>query len=926
MAKRLLDVALLAATAIASIASGPATAQEQASKEVASAAGEAPRAVTDSVTRFSLENGLKVIVQTSDRVPLVSAAVVYDVGSKDEQAGQHGYAHLFEHLALGGSAHWNQDALRSLHDMGATQINAQTTRDSTTFLETYPRAALERVLFLEADRMGFIGAALTSERIAREVDIVLNEIRLRAAQPFGAVDAVIHRDLYQPEHPYHHTVAGKEADLRSVTVEAARQWFDTYYGPSNATLILAGDVTGAEARELVARYFGGLEPRLPVDRLQTHAPRLSGPIRREMFDAVSSGRLYLNHLAPPAGSPEIAELDLTAQIMANGARSRLSRRLVTELGLASSAFATFEIGTLSSVMGFVVDGIDPADMPRVESEVDAILARFAAEGPTPAELASAGTARIEYLRNLQNSTSGKAFLQAQGARQNQVSDFAESYLAELLSATVESVRRVASDVYGTPGHRLSVLPRPPLQAVAGGYDLAKGPPALGPITPIAFPAIEEAQLSNGLKVVLVPREGSLPNTMLLRFEEGGSAGPSREIARIALARLAARGKTPDQLAYRERIDALNGWLNESVDLDHADIVFGWDSSRLAAGIALFGETLSRSEIGSDALAGLKTSRIDQLKAESVYRGAGPQRALYTAIYGESHPYAPAASTAEAVDQIEQIDPAALETWMRTHLDPGRATLYVAADTDMANLKPLLEQALGGWTAGAAQVVHTPIPAASGRPVPSLTVLDRPGAAQTYILAGKVIPAADAPDTIDAAASVVVNEIYGGNLTSRIGTNLRGEKGWTYGIGSGLYDTRGERRWIIAGSVDRDRSGASIAELAREMRALTAERPPEQAELDRIVTTAANKNAARLENNTDLLTAIADAHCNGLPYDDVVRQPMRLSALSIDEVRQAATAFADRRTIHWVVVGDWDRIRDQFEDLKLGEPVVIEPAN
>ncbi|QQN74728.1 pitrilysin family protein [Croceicoccus sp. YJ47] len=504
----------MTATAIASIAAAPAHAQEQAASSAAQeapASDEASQAITDSVTRFTLPNGLKVVVQSSHRVPLVSAALVYDVGSKDERAGQYGYAHLFEHLALDGSAHWNQNALRSLHDMGATQINAQTTRDSTTFLETFPRAALERVLFLEADRMGFIGAALTSERIAREVDVVLNEKSLRAGQPFGTVDAVIHRDMYPVSHPYHHNVVGNEADLRGVTVAAARQWFDTYYGPSNATLILAGDVTGDDARELVTRYFGGLEPRPAVDTLQTQAPRMSGPVRRQMFDAVAGGRLYVNHLAPPAGSAAIAELDLTAQIMANGPRSRLSR-LVSELGLARSAFATFEIGKLSSVMGFVVDGVDPEDMPRVEDEVDAMLARFAAEGPTSEELENARTARIGYLRNLQNSTSGKAFLQAQGAKQNQVADFAESYLRALSSATVDSVRRVATDIYGRPGHHLSVLPRPALRATIKphGYDLAAGPPPLGPITPIAFPAIEDARLSNGLRVVLVPREGSLP--------------------------------------------------------------------------------------------------------------------------------------------------------------------------------------------------------------------------------------------------------------------------------------------------------------------------------------------------------------------------------------------------------------------------------
>lgn|GEM_PF-2777226 len=918
----------MAATAMNMIAAAPASARDRTTgRPVAAAApaNAAASAITDPVTRFTLPNGLKVIVQTSRTVPLVSATVIYNVGAKDEKPGQYGYAHLFEHLAIDGSTHWNQSAQRSLLDLGATRFDARTTRDTTTFLETFPRAALERVLFLEADRMGFIGAALTPERVKREVGVVLSEKRLRASRPFGTSDAVIFGDLYPADHPYHHGVVGEEADLNAVTVDKARQWFDTYYGPSNATLILAGDVTGDEARTLVTRYFGGLQPQPPVDRLETWAPTLSGPIRRQMFDAVSDGRLYVDYPAPPAGSPAIAALDLTAQIMANGVRSRLHRRLIDELGIVKSAYVMFDDGVLSSVMGFGFSGIAPDQMARVEAEVDAIIARYVAEGPTPQELENARAARINFLRNLQEATSGKAFLLAQGARQSQTSDYADRYYQQLLSATPDSVRRAVADVYGRPGYHLVMLPTPSFKATSGGYDLAKGPPPVGPITPIAFPAVQQAQLSNGLKIVLVPRPGSVSDAMLLRFDQGGSAGASHEIAPIVFDLLGAKGKTAPQQARAQAADALSGRFNDKVDLDHADLTFNWDAAHLAPGIALFGRALTQSDVTPEALAQLKTARIDRLRAEAANPNAGAQRALYTAIYGAGHPYAPAATAGDAIKQVEAIDAATVRAWMNAHLRPDRATLYVAADADMATLKPLLEKALGEWKAEGPATPIIPIPPARGRSAPSLTVLDKPGATQTYILAGRVIPPADTPGGTDDAATQVVNEVYGGNLTSRIGTNLRGDKGWTYGIGSGVFDTRGQRRWMIAGTVNRDHSADSVAELAKEMRALTGDHPPEQGELDRIFTTAANRNAARLEGNTDLVAAMADAQSEGLPYDDVVREPMRLRALTLDQVKRAAGAYADPDAVHWVLVGDWQRIRDQFKDLKLGKPDVIEPA-
>lgn len=884
------------------------------------------RAVTDPVTRFTLRNGLKVIVQTSRRVPLVTATMVYDVGSKDERAGQHGYAHLFEHLALDGTAHWNQSALRSLRDLGATNNNAITTQDTTTFFETVPRAALERVLFLEADRMGHIGDALTAERIKCEVGVVLSEKRLRGGEPFGGLDATILGDMYPVDHPYHHSVIGEEADLNAMTVEAARAWFDAYYGPANATLILAGDIGADEARTLVTKYFGGLEPRARPNRLLTRAAALPGPVRRQLLQAVPDGRLYVSHFAPPAGSPAIAELDLIAQIMANGVRSRLNRRLVEELHIAASASVMFDEGRLSSRMGFTVTGIARDRMAQVEAEVDAALAHFVADGPTADELESARAARIQYLLSQQASTAGKAFLLARGAKQNMAGAYEEAYLQQLVAATRDSVRRVAADVYGRPGYRLAVLPNPPLAAVPGGYDLTRGPPPVGPMTPIAFPTVEQARLSNGLTVLLVPRPDTLSNTLLLRFDDGGSAGASRAIAPIALAVLAGGGKTAAQLARRERIAVLNGWVRDTIELDHADLMVEWDAGRLADGLALVGSGLTPSAIAADALASLKSALIVHLRAENVHRGAAAERALYTAMYGEGHPYAPAATAADAIREVKAIDPAAATGWMRAHLRPDRATLYIAADTDMGTLKPLLERALGGWRAVGAAGPLPPIPPARGRAAPTLTVFDKPGATQTYILAGRVLPAADTPTGTDAAATWTANEVYGGNSSARIATNLREGKGWTYGIGSGLYDTRGERRWILAGSVNRDRSGESIAELAREMRALNGDRPPEQGELDRIVTTAANTDAARLEGNGSLLTAMADARSAGLPQDDVVRQPQRLRALTVDQVKRAAGLLDDPMRVHWVVVGDWMQIRNQFRDLKLGVPEVIEPAN
>jgi len=879
----------------------------------------APMGEDSPATRFTLANGLRVVVQPDRRVPIVSVVVTYDVGARDEKPGEYGYAHLFEHLMIDGSEHWDQVSSRSLRDLGATNSNATTTEDRTIFYETVPRAGLERTLFLEADRMSFLEAALTPERVAREVDVVLNEKRQRGDAPYGQDWATIFADLYEPDHPYRHNVIGNEADLRAITVERARQWFRDFYGPANATLILTGDISVEEARALATRYFGDLAPRTPVDRLLTrHAPLL-GPIRRQSFRAVPASRVYVTYRAPPAGSPEIADLDLIAQIMGNGTTSRLSRRLVSELGIAKVAMVTFNEKQLSSEMGFVADGVSPDQTARVEAEIDAALARFALEGPTPEELERARTARIRYVRRSQASTFGKAFLLMRNALVPGDPDYAATYLRQLGDATPARLRQTAAAVYGKPAHRLIANPIPPFRQGIGGYDMAKGPPPMAPVAPIAFPAIEQARLSNGLELVLVPRRAATTASLLLRIGSGSASAP-RPVPAFAMALLAGGGGgTSGGDALAARVDALGGQLRTDVRPDHADLALSMDGANLTQGVALLGELTAERPVSADALTVLRQRRIAALRSERTRPSAIAQRLVSSNVYGTAHPYGQNRSASDDIGAVETVDANAIQAWRRDHIRPDHATLYVAADTDMARLRPLLESALRDWRGKGPAGQTVVIAPAATTPTPSLTVVDMPGATQSMVVAGRILPPSTAIDDIALNAA---NEVYGGNDTSRIGTNLRQQKGWTYGIGSGAQDAHGPRLWQIAGSVASEHTGEAVAELIAELQALGGRHPPEQDELDRVVNNSVNRVATRLEGDADLLRAMADAHSYGRPYDSIVRDPARYRALALDDVRAAARTLGDPSTLRWVIVGDWQRIRSQFKALNLGVPVVL----
>lgn len=873
---------------------------------------QGPTGQSSSITRFTLANGLKVIIQPARQVPIVTAVVVYNVGSKDEKPGQYGYAHLFEHLMLDGSAHWPENAVKTLNDLGASQINATTTQDRTIFYETVPRAALERTLFLEADRMGHLAEALTLPKVTRETNVVLNEKRQRGGAPYGEDWIAIAEDMYPVDHSYHHSVIGNETDLRAITVKDAADWFQTFYGPANATLILTGDVGVDEARTLVEKYFAALAPRAPLNRLLTRVSPVPGAFRRERFEAVPQARIYAVYTAPPAGTPDIANLDLIAQIMANGATSRLNRRLVAEFGTGSTAMVTFDERLLSSEMGFTIIVESPDKVRAVEAALDDEIARLVAQGPDLDELLRAREARLGYIGSLDESTFGKAFLLMRGASLTEDPDYVVTYLRQLTEATPEGVRRTAQAVYGRPGYRLIVRPMPGTKAVAGGYDPAKGPPPMGPVDTVSFPTVERARLANGLEVVLVPRPTTAKVAMLMRFDSGSASTPG------PADRMAVEMLVDETGAKEVRAEALGGRLSSTAGADTSDVTLSVDAKHLSAGLAVLGDVVARPDLTEPRLSVVRKAERGPVERE-VNGVPSERRVLSSAVFGAAHPYGANPDPAVSLGEIDAVDIAAIEAWSRGHLRPDRARLYIAGDTTMAALRPLLTAAFGGWKTLGAAAVDAPIPDASPAPAPRLVAIDKPGSVQSFVMGGRALSPTRANDDL---AFDGANEVYGFSTGARIRTTLREEKGWTYGIGSGFGDARGPRMFTIAGSVDGAHTGDTIGELIREMRAMNSDDPPRQAELDRIANARINQLASQLEDNGSLAKSIADSESYDRPYDAIVRDPAKLRALTVDQVRRAASELLDPARMHWVVVGDWKVIRPQFDGLGLGTPTVI----
>jgi zinc protease len=358
-------------------------------------------AIDLTFSKRTLANGLDVIVHEAHHVPIVAVNVWYHVGSKNERIGRTGFAHLFEHLMFEGSEHHNTGYFPPLQQAGAL-LNGSTNTDRTNYWEVVPTSAVDLALWMESDRMGYLLPALTPERFETQRDVVLNERRQNYEnRPYGMALMVLTAALFPPEHPYHWMTIGAAEDIQAMQLDDVRAFFQTYYHPANASLTLAGDIEADRAFDLAERYFGELKAGSRPARVVATAS-LTREHRLLLEDRVELPRVYLAWHSPAMFAAEDAEMDLLADLLANGKTSRLYRTLVYERRVAVdvSAFqSSRELGSFFLIAATAAPGQSLADLTAV---IDQELQEVLVGGPSEVEMERAA-AQVEahFLYRLQ---------------------------------------------------------------------------------------------------------------------------------------------------------------------------------------------------------------------------------------------------------------------------------------------------------------------------------------------------------------------------------------------------------------------------------------------------------------------------------------------------------------------------------------------
>jgi predicted Zn-dependent peptidase len=877
--------------------------------------------------RFTLDNGLTVIVHTDRKAPIVAVNLWYHVGSKNEPPGRTGFAHLFEHLMFQGSEHYNDEYFRPLELVGATSMNGTTSFDRTNYFQNVPSTALDLALWLESDRMGHLLGVIDQARLDEQRGVVQNEKRQNENRPFGRVPETVFRASFPAGHPYRTLPIGSMEDLDAATLEDVRDWFKDYYGAANAVLVLAGDIDPATARAKAEQYFGHIAPGPALTRPGEWIAARSESRRETMYDQVAQPRWQRYWNTPPDGSDDAEHLALVGEILGGGKTSRLYERLVYRERLADTVGAgqsPLEIAGLFSISADVKQGVA---VDRVETAVVEELRRFVEQGPTAAELERAKTVfRSAFVRGLERigGFGGKADVLASCQVYLGDPGCYRKSLQVIAAATPADLQRVARRWLAQGDYTLEVLPQGTYRAAArSAIDRSKGPPAITSFPDVVFPDLQRRKLTNGIPVIVATRPGVPVARVSLLFDAGYVADLGRKpgTSSFAMGMLDEGAGTLDALAIADRVERLGADLSAGSSLDTSFAAVSTLTDKLEPALQLLADVVRRPTFPASEIERIRKEWIAGIAREKTSPDALAMRVLPPVLYGEGHPYAIPFSGSGTEASIAALTRDDLLDFHRQVLRPDNVTLIVTGAVTPEQVLPLLERQFRDWKPEPGVALAKPsIPEAAPVTKPRVFLLDRPGAQQTTLLVGQLMPSSRAEDRFELNTA---NAVVGGTFTSRLNMNLREQKHWSYGARSGLPEALGQRPWLLSAPVQADKTLESIAEIRRELAEFVGSQPATTDEIAKIKQRDVRALSGQFETHASVSGAIADIVRFGRPDDWVRTLRQRFEAQTDAGVQQAAARAFRPDALTWVMVGDLDQLEEPIRGLGLGDVQVLD---
>ncbi|MCX2743960.1 pitrilysin family protein [Mangrovivirga sp. M17] len=881
-----------------------------------------PDDISIDYEKFVLENGLTLIVHEDHKAPIVAVNVWYHVGSKNEKPGKSGFAHLFEHLMFNGSENFNDDYFQALERIGGTDLNGTTNNDRTNYFQNVPKGSLDQVLWLESDRMGHLLGAIDQDKLDEQRGVVQNEKRQGENQPYGKQYDLLVKAMFPKGHPYSWTVIGEMEDLNAASLEDVQEWFKSYYGAANATLVVAGDITPEVALEKVKKYFGNIPAGPTMVVPQVNIPIRESDTREYYQDRVAEARVVKAWNTPPWGSKESAHLELAAMILSSGKNSRLYKNLIYDKQIATGAYAfNWEKELVSNfiIQANAKPGVNIYDL---EKEIELILEDFIKNGPTQDELHRVKSDYFaDYLKGLERigGFGGKSDILAQNQVYGNDPSYYKTWLEYLKETSVEEIQKTAAKWLRNGSHTIICEPFPEY-SVTGEEADRSGLPEVTEVSAIKFPELQTRELKNGLKIKLARREG-VPTMVINMVLDAGYASDqfaSPGTAKLAMNMMDEGTKNMSALEINDKLQRLGASVGAYSDLDNSYVTLNTLKPTLEESMKIFSDVLLNPAFPEKELERLKKQQIASIQREKTTPVQMALRVVPKYLYPENHAYhqpLTGSGYEETVNQLERED---MINFYNQWIRPNNATLVVVGDISMDELEDIVKENLSQWKKG--DIPEKTLTEVNVEKSDVLYLMDRPESQQSVIFGAKLIPGYG---EIDEIAANSMMDVYGGEFTSRLNMNLREDKHWAYGAFGFIQDSKGQRPFISYAPVQTDKTAESVTEIRKEMGGISGDKPVTNEELAKVINNTVLQLPGQWETNSAVASSLVDQVVYGLPEDYYSTYGDKVKGVKVDDVNQLARKIINKDQINWFIVGDKEKVMDELVEIGFKEIVVLD---
>ncbi|MDD2527515.1 MAG: pitrilysin family protein [Lentimicrobiaceae bacterium] len=902
--------------------------------------------------QFLLPNGLNIVLHADHSNPIVAIAILFHVGSSREKPGKTGFAHFFEHMLFQRSENIPRgEFFTKINDLGGV-FNGGTWQDGTVYYEVVPSDALEKILWMESDRMGYLINTVTQSALEREKDIVINEKRQRVDnQPYGHTSFVIDQALYPSGHPYSWQVIGTIEDVRSASIDDVREFYEKYYAVNNATIVIAGDFESTEVKKLIDKYFGEFKSR-PVPELPRPEPVLLSKTRRLFHEDNFALVPELNIVFPtvPMYHKDSYALQILSDLLADGKRAPLYKEIVEKHKLAPELSVNNQPMELSGKFVITVRAFEGVNLNKVHEAVFNAFRQFEINGFSDSDL--------QRIKNLNETTFyhgissllDKSFQLVQGSvfgndparfaedmrllhavSRDDIMDVFNKYIKSANYIVSSFVPRGQTDLILKDSEMAYVIEENIDESTSENVDIntedepfeytpslinRRIEPELGKKPLLTLPEIFNTQLNNGLKVLGITNT-SLPLVFFsLRFKGGHlfdtlkSPGVSRLVAEMMLE--GTQTRTPEEL--EEAIGQLGANIQVNASHEYLSLAGSCLARNYIKVIELVQEIILQPRWDEMEFERIKQATINTILQRKANPNSVAINVFFRRIYGDDHILGrPITGTETSVSEIHLDD---LKNYYSQYLTPGMATFHFAGDLEPEKALKSLGFLEEHWQGGETPVPEFKLPQPAKKP--KLCFVDVSDAKQSIILVGSPAMQRNHPDY---AGANIVNYKLGEGSGGKLFTVLRLEKGYTYGAYS--YFMPRNTQGLFMGNAN-VQSAFTLESLKLFKQILSAYGDEySQADLEITRTALIRANAGKFEHLQSKLEMLHEISTFNLPFDYIKQEEATAEQITLEEAKTIFSKYIRPDQMIYVVSGDARTQLATLHEAGLGEPVLVD---